>query len=127
MRKFLSIFLLVIAMTGCTTLADAKRAEGEGLRYLYKTDIDTAWVAVSKALEKYKLAVATENKSEGYFLAQNSMSLLSYGENIAIFIKKKSDTTTEIEIVSKKVVTTNIFASDWSKTIHNELADTLPK
>jgi len=127
MRKFLSIFLLVIAMTGCTTLADAKRAEGEGLRYLYKTDIDTAWVAVSKALEKYKLSVATENKSEGYFLAQNSMSLLSYGENIAIFIKKKSDTTTEIEIVSKKVVTTNIFASDWSKTIHNELADTLPK
>lgn len=127
MRKFLSIFLLVIAVTGCTTLADAKRAEGEGLRYVYKTDIDTAWVAVSKALEKYKLAVATESKSEGYFLAQNSMSLLSYGENIAIFVKKKSDTTTEIEIVSKKVVTTNIFASDWSKTIHNELADTLPK
>ena len=127
MRKFLSILLLVIAVTGCTTLADAKRAEGEGLRYVYKTDIDTAWVAVYKALEKYKLAVATENKSEGYFLAQNSMSLLSYGENIAIFIKKKSDTTTEIEIVSKKVVTTNIFASDWSKTIHNELADTLPK
>lgn len=127
MRKFLSILLLVIAVTGCTTLADAKRAEGEGLRYVYKTDIDTAWVAVSKALEKYKLSVATENKSEGYFLAQNSMSLLSYGENIAIFVKKKSDTTTEIEIVSKKVVTTNIFASDWSKTIHNELADTLPK
>lgn len=127
MKNLISIFLLVVLVVGCTTLADARRAEGEGVRYVYKTDLDTAWVAVSKALEKYKLAVATESKSEGYFLAQNSMSLLSYGENIAIFVKKKSDTATEIEIVSKKVMTTNVFASDWSKTIHKELAETLPK
>jgi uncharacterized lipoprotein len=114
-------------VTGCTTLADAKHAEGEGLRRVYNVDFDTSWSSVKKALEKYKLAIATENKSEGHFLAQNSMSLFSYGENVAIFVKKKTETTTEIEVVSKKVLTTNIFAADWSKTIHNELADTLPK
>ena len=127
MKKFICILLMAIFATGCTTLADAKRAEGEGLRRVYKTDLDSAWASIKTALNKYKLAVATENKSEGYFLAQNSMSLLSYGENVAIFVKKKTENTTEVEIVSKKVLTTNIFASDWSQTIHNELSNTLAR
>ncbi len=127
MKKLVSIFLLIFFIAGCTTLADARRAEGEGVKYVYKANFDTAWVAVSKSLEKYKLAVATESKAEGYFLAQNSMSFLSYGENVAVFVKKKSEMLTEIEVVSKKVMTTNVFAADWSKTIHNELAMTLLK
>jgi uncharacterized lipoprotein len=127
MKKLIGILLMLMFVTGCTTLADARRAEGEGVKHVYKADFDTAWGAITKALEKYKLAIATESKSEGYFLAQNSMSLLSYGENVAIFAKRKAETTTEIEIVSKRVLTTNVFASDWSKTIHGELAKTLPK
>jgi hypothetical protein len=45
----------------------------------------------------------------------------SYGENIAIFFKTKNEEETEVEVVSKRAMETNIFAPDWSKDIHNEL------
>lgn len=110
-------------MNGCTTLADARKAEGEGVRKVYRADIDTTWKKTIQVLSKLKLEVATENKQEGYILAQRGMGVfqMSYGENVAIFLKTKTTTETEVEVVSKKVMTTNIFAPDWADDIHKQL------
>ena len=125
MRKLLSAFALVciLGLQGCTTLADARKAQGEGVVKVYKADVDKTWQKTLQVLSKLKLEIATENKSEGYILAQRGMGLfqLSYGENVAIFIKPKAYGETEVEIVSKKVMSTNIFAPDWAVDIHNEL------
>jgi hypothetical protein len=125
MKKYLYIFALtfILGLQGCTTLADARKAQGEGVVKLYKADVDKTWQKTLQVLSKLKLDVATENKSEGYILAQRGMGVfqLSYGENIAIFLKSKAAGETEVEVVSKKVMTTNIFAPDWAVDIHNEL------
>ena len=114
---------LILSLQGCTTLADARKAEGEGVRKVYKANVDKTWQKTLQVLSKLKLEVATENKQEGYILAQRGLGVLqlSYGENIAIFLKPKTDNETEVEVVSKKVMTTNIFAPDWALDIHNEL------
>jgi hypothetical protein len=44
------------------------------------------------------------------------------GENVAIFVRKKTETSSEVEVVSKKALTTNVFVPDWSEDIHKELA-----
>ena len=121
-RLFFGI-LFVLTLQGCTTLADARKAEGEGVRKVYKADIETTWKKTIQVLGKLNLDVATENKQEGYILAQRGMGVfqMSYGENIAIFLKPKTATETEVEVVSKKVMTTNIFAPDWSDDIQKQL------
>ncbi len=124
MNKRLFLVLLSVAfLNGCTTLADARKAEGEGVRKVYRADIDTTWKKTIQILSKLKLEVATENKQEGYILAQRGMGVfqMSYGENVAIFLKSKNTTETEVEVVSKKVMKTNIFAPDWSDDIHKQL------
>jgi len=125
MKKFtLLIFISLLSLLqGCTTLADARKAEGEGVRKVYKADVDKTWKKTLQVLSKLKLEVATENKQDGYILAQRGMGVfqLSYGENVAIFLKPKNEVETEVEVVSKKVMTTNIFAPDWAVDIHNEL------
>jgi len=122
-RKAFLASLFVLALQGCTTLADARKAEGEGVRKVYKTNVETAWKTTLHVLGKLKLDVATENKQEGYILAQRGMGFfqMSYGENVAIFLKSKSENETEVEVVSKKVMSTNIFAPDWSEDIHKQL------
>ena len=122
-KRLFFVILFVLTLQGCTTLADARKAEGEGVRKVYKADIETTWKKTIQVLGKLNLDVATENKQEGYILAQRGMGVfqMSYGENIAIFLKPKTATETEVEVVSKIVMTTNIFAPDWSDDIHKQL------
>jgi len=58
-------------------------------------------------------------------LAQRGMSAFSYGENIALFVKKQNDTACTVEVVSKKAMSTNIFATDWTQDIHKEISQQL--
>lgn len=123
-NSFLKISLIFIAISflqACTTLADARKAEGDGVRKIYTASVDATWDAAVKALEKLKLEIATQNKSEGYILAQRGMSLFSAGENVAVFVKKKNASESEVEVVSKKAMTTNIFAPDWTDDIYKEI------
>jgi hypothetical protein len=125
MKKLWFVLLItcVALIQGCTTLADARKAEGEGVKKTYQADYEKTWNVVIKSISKLKLELASENKTDGYVLAQRGMGVLqmSYGENVAIFIKSKSKTETTVEVVSKKVMTTNIFAPDWSEDIHKEI------
>jgi len=113
---------LLLTLPACSTLGDARRAEGQGVVKIYPASSDRTWDAALSTLKKLNLDVATENKATGYILAQRGLTLLSYGENVAIFVKKKSEGTSEVEVVSKRVLAPNIFAPDWTNDIHAELA-----
>lgn len=102
-------------------MADARKAEGEGVKRSYLASYENTWNASNTALVKLKLEIASENRDKGYILAQRGMGLTSYGENIAVFVRKKSDTETQVEVVSKKAMATNIFAPDWSEDVLNEI------
>ncbi len=115
------IALSLSTLQGCSTLADARKAEGEGIKRVFPASYEKTWNASNTALVKLKLEIASENRDKGYILAQRGMTFFSYGENIAIFIKKQSDTQTSVEVVSKKSMATNIFAPDWTEDIFREI------
>lgn len=106
---------------GCSTLADARKAEGEGVKKTYPVSYEKTWNACNTALNKLKLEIASENRDKGYILAQRGMTLGSYGENVAVFIRKKTDSETNVEVVSKKSMATNIFAPDWTEDVFKEI------
>lgn len=117
----LSIFLTLMTQ-GCSTLADARKAEGEGSKRVYQATFEQTWNAANTALIKLKLEIATENISQGHILAQRGMTFASYGENVAVFVRKQAPTQTSVEVVSKKSMATNIFAPDWTEDVLNEIA-----
>lgn len=123
MKKILAPILLISALLtqGCSTLADARKAEGEGVKRVYPASFESTWNASNTALVKLKLEIASENRDKGYILAQRGMTLGSYGENVAVFVRKKTDAETQVEVVSKKTMATNIFAPDWTEDVLNEI------
>jgi hypothetical protein len=119
--SFLVAAMALALSSGCSTLSDVKNAEGTGLKQNYNAGFDPSWKAARDSLSELKLDLASENKKEGYMLAQNGLGAFSYGENVAIFVRKISDAMTSIEVVSKKVMATNIFAPDWTKDIFTKI------
>lgn len=117
----LALLTWTFLLQGCSTLADARKAEGEGIKRSFPASFEKTWNASNTALVKLKLEIASENRDKGYILAQRGMTFFSYGENVAIFVRKKNDTETNVEIVSKKSMATNIFAPDWTEDIFKEI------
>lgn len=129
-KTLLSVALLAAALftSGCSNLADARASKGGGVSREYAATADAAWKAVPQVLEEISLPLVTESRQEGYILAQRGVSMLSYGENVAIFIESVANTAlTKVEVVSKKAMATNIFAPDWSKEILDALEKKLAK
>jgi hypothetical protein len=67
------------------------------------------------------LDLVSDNRLSGQLLARRGFSMNSYGEEVAVFITRLEDSRTRVEIVSKKVMSTNIFAPDWSKRLFKTL------
>ena len=115
--KFVTAILACAILSGCTTLADARLAKGTGTKQTYDSSYNDTWDAVICSLNGRGLSIADENKPKGYILAQRGITAFSYGENIAVFLRKQAKERTEVEVVSKKAMETNIFAPDWSQDI----------
>jgi hypothetical protein len=127
-RTALTCFLLILlaAVSGCTTLVDAKLARGTGESRLYPVNPDVIWSILPEVVRTAGLDYVDGNRLEGYALAQHSMNLLTYGENVAIFVEPGNDVSaTRVEVVSKRALATNITATNWEETILDGLGRAL--
>lgn len=124
-RNYLALFSIVVVLlilTGCATMADARAAKGSGLSRIFAAPQERVWQAMPSVLTELGLSLAGDNRQEGYILAQRGVTTFSYGENVAIFIEPEAGTAkTRVEVVSKKAVKTQIFAPDWAKDILDKL------
>jgi uncharacterized lipoprotein len=125
------MFMLLLALvlsTGCSTLADARAGKGSGPSRVYSAPFDKVWAVIPTALKEVGIDYVGENKQEGYILAQRGVSFASYGENVAIFVEQDGDIAkTRVEVVSKKSMSTNIFAPNWAEPILNKIDEKLRK
>ena len=123
MKKIIPLFLVFIFLIqGCSTLADARNAKGQGTSKIYNASFEKSWATVLEILKEIELPMAGENKEQGYILAQNGISIGSSGENVAIFLEKTNEAQkTKIEIVSKKAMATQVFATNWEPKIIEKL------
>lgn len=127
LRSLCLILLLpVFLMAGCSTLADAKAAKGQGSSRIYDKDYETVWNATIDVVSNTDLELVSDNKEKGTILAQRSMTAFSYGENVAIFVEPMSgQNKTKVEVVNKIALATNITAANWETTLINSLDEKL--
>jgi hypothetical protein len=127
-RTFAVIAVLVAVLSlclGCGTLDSAKVARGTGARRTYEASTDQVWNALPSVLTQLGLNVASSSRPEGYVLAKRGFSNGSWGENVAVFIAEISPSRTEVEVVSKKVLATNVTAKNWENPVLNKIEDFL--
>jgi len=116
---------LTSATTGCATLSTVREAQGTGTAKVYFLSLSDLAPKARKALGTLGLQIVeTETSEDGRkisILAEKGLSTFSYGERVAVFLTEVGPQQTKVEVVSKKVLATNIFAKTWTADIFNTL------
>lgn len=125
MKRLLAVLVIlasIFAAAGCSTIADAKAAKGSGTVRVYDKPYDVVWDAVIATVKETSLSIASENKAEGLILAQGSIGLFTWGENVAIYLEDvEGRVRTRVEVINKRVASMNITAYDWEGRLSQAL------
>ncbi len=116
-----SFVLVLLAFAGCTTMDTATKARGTGDKITYQASFDEVWAAMPDVIKAVGLQYVSANHDQHMFLVKGGITFSSWGENVAIFVEKVDDSKTSVEVVSKKVLVTNIAARNWEWPIFAEL------
>lgn len=127
MRRISFLLVFVLFISGCATLQTVKNSRGLGVKRIYNYSYEDVYKAVLIGVSQPGIEIVEQNKEKGYLYASRGMTAFSWGERIAIFLSKIDKKKTEVEIVCKRVVSTNIFARDWTDNIFNAIEKELQR
>lgn len=120
MLRTFSAFILLAAffMSGCSTVSDAQNSRGKGTSKIYAKSFDPVWQAAKEVVTNSGLQLVSEDKPKGEIVAQGSVTAFSWGENVALFVAPdNSQSATKVEVVSKRVLATNVTAKNWEPVL----------
>ncbi len=126
-RLGLTVLLLTLTSVtvGCATISTVREAQGTGTAKVYSISLSDLAPKARKALGGLGLQIVeTETSTDGKkvsVLAEKGLSAFSYGERVAVFLTELGPQETKVEVVSKKVLATNIFAKTWTADIFKAL------
>ncbi len=121
----LTIGLILVLLTGCATLSSVRAERGNGISRVFDASFEVVWDKTVKATNMLGLGIAESNQQQGYMLAETGISPFSWGEKVAVFIEGIDADHTKVEVVSRKVMTTNVFAYSWQNRILNKVEELL--
>lgn len=121
MRRLFVLAIGAFLIAGCASMGSISSLKGHGHFRVYNFPYQTVWDAVPKAMESLKLSVAVADEKEGKILTDTPLTLWSYGEAIAVFVTRIDDSRTNVEVVSRKKMGTNIFAFSYQDRILDAL------
>lgn len=114
-----SVFFLVLG--GCASTETVKEAQGKGVSRVYQRAYEPVYNATLEAAKNKKLDVVESDKVTGRLILSHGITLWSWGERIAVFVKSKGIASTEVEIVSKPVLSPLNFPPDWQKILLDQI------
>ncbi len=130
MRQLLNLFVsfcLVVFVSGCSTIKDAKDSLDESTAHYYKADFDSLWQECIDVINDSELDLVYDNKEKGDVLAQRSISAFSWGENVFVNILKLHDSKVQVKVSSKRAFSGNLTAENWDRYIHSKLSEKYKK
>jgi hypothetical protein len=118
-KRFIAIaWLVCMAVSGCSMLADTLSLNGTDSSKVYDKPYDVVWNALVETVRASGLRLVSENKEGGTMLAQGAISTYSLGEDVTIYVQDLgAKVKTRVEVVSKRAVTANVTAANWDTRI----------
>jgi len=123
--KNIFMMIVVTTLTGCTTLHGVTNSKGSGVSQTYKQPYERVWDASLRVVNESELAMVNFDKNKGRIIAESGVSGFSWGEKVAVFVAKENNSTTKVEVVSKRALKTNITAKNWSYEILHRIRELL--
>ena len=111
-----------LAVSGCSTTADARADRGTGVIVNYVAPFDQMWSALPSVLKELGLKVANDNMAEGILHVEEGTSTISWGDRATIFVERIGTRGhTRVEIVIKGTLGINLSITDLPKQVHEKL------
>lgn len=118
--------LLAAALGGCATVETAKEQLDAGSSRTYPASLEAVWDAALKAVRSVGLTVTEADKSTSTISAERSVTALSWGERVAVRVTKKGEVETQVQVMSKAALATNVTAKNFEPAILDRIAAILP-
>ena len=118
---FVAICFLAAFSAGCASTETVKGAKGQGESRAYQYNYARVFNATLAAAKAKDLEVLESDSSSGRIILSHGVTLWSWGERTAVFLKAATDKTTEVEIVSKPVLAPLNFPPDWQKILLDKI------
>jgi hypothetical protein len=106
---------------GCASTETVKDAKGQGVTRVYSHAYEAVFNSTIAAAREKKLDIVESDKQGGRLILSNGVTWLSWGERIAVFIKAISPNSTQVEIVSKPVLSPLNFPPDWQQILLDQI------
>ena len=123
-RAWMLAFASAILLSGCSTLQDVVEVHeaGGGTTETYAVGMDQAWT-ISKTVFRWEGTDAIEEyRDEGYMLTSSGMNLVSMGAVMGAWLKPVDAGNTEVTVVTKRRVATNLATTLRESTYHSRFA-----
>lgn len=121
----LVITFIFISLSGCANLNDvvqAKESGKEGIAKSYAVGADQAWEVAKTVFRWEGSDTIEEHKNEGYMLTSSGVNGYSYGTVMGAWIKPIDNNHTEVTIITKRRIQTDIFTTLTESTYHDRFA-----
>lgn len=115
--QFSVLLVLCSIFAGCASTATVRGARGTGRSEVYNYSYDKTYDAAVNAARDQAIEILEKDKETGTILGKKGVSAFSYGERIGIYLYKIEEAKTKVEVISAKVLATNVFAKDWTDAI----------
>lgn len=120
--SILMIPILFVVLSGCASTETVKEAKGQGVSRAYQQAYEPVYNATLAAAKAKALEVVENDKTNGRLILSHGVTLWSWGERIAVFVKPVATNSTEVEIVSKAVLSPLNFPPDWQQILLDQIA-----
>lgn len=119
MKKFIFLVMLSSFCSSCTTLGSMETSSPRGGNsQVYGISYKKAFDLVLYTCEVMDFKVESKNYEQKYIVAKNGLSAWSWGERIGVYLKEINPNQTEVRVVSKPKIKTNVLAPHWANEFH---------
>ncbi len=130
----LALLILLLSLCACSSIQslrpgpDSAGGPGEipagGITMVYAQSPATVFDATLQSLAPTGLRLVEMNPSQLYILAERGVNAMSNGENVGIYIRPQGEGS-QVTVVSRRKVATNVMAKDFAMPLHLQLGATL--
>jgi hypothetical protein len=108
---------LAIFFTGCSSPKSVSNLEGKGTKQSFGYPYDVVWRAAVDAAQQGDLEVLTADKSRGYISARRTIQVHTFGENVGLWVRSLSPSSSEVEVVSRQSGPPVAWLKNWENEI----------
>ncbi|MDP3786461.1 MAG: hypothetical protein Q8R05_02800 [Candidatus Omnitrophota bacterium] len=118
MKKIIAFVVTgIFLLQGCATTEGIKKLEEQGSKQVFAANFEKVWEAARFACSNSELTINEANKDQGYISASAPLRPQSWGELVGIWVSKKTDNSTEVKVVSRRVGPALLFWYNWEKPV----------